>query len=125
MANRPGATSAGVAASERDALLATKPHVQPGFVPRPRLVDLLENALAGELVLVCAPAGFGEAALLGDWARRGGRAGLRGCRWMPVTATRRGSGGRLSRRWTGRGRGPLSGRGRCSGRRLRPRLRGW
>jgi LuxR family transcriptional regulator, maltose regulon positive regulatory protein len=77
MARRPETISVGVAASERDVLLATKlylPHLQPGFVPRPRLVDLLEDALAGGLVLVCAPAGFGKTALLGDWARRGGRA---------------------------------------------------
>src|SRR4051812_12090864 len=77
MAELPGTLSAEDVASERDALLATKlylPRVQPGFVPRPRLVDLLEDALAsGRLVLVCAPAGFGKTALLGDWARRGGR----------------------------------------------------
>ena len=77
MAKRPVASSVGVAASERDVLLATKlylPHPQPGFVPRPRLVDVLDDSLAGGLVLVCAPAGFGKTALLGDWARRGGRA---------------------------------------------------
>jgi LuxR family maltose regulon positive regulatory protein len=77
MAMRSAATSVGDAASERDVLLATKlhlPHLQPGFVPRPRLVDLLEGgAVAGGLVLVCAPAGFGKTALLGDWARRGSR----------------------------------------------------
>ena len=77
MAKRAEPASAGIAASERDVLLATKlylPHRQPGFVPRPRLVDMLEGAPAGGLVLVCAPAGFGKTALLGDWVRRGDRA---------------------------------------------------
>jgi LuxR family maltose regulon positive regulatory protein len=77
MAKRPVASWAGIAASENDVLLATKlylPHLQPGFVPRSRLVDMLEDAPAGGLALVCAPAGFGKTALLGDWARRGGRA---------------------------------------------------
>jgi hypothetical protein len=69
--------SAGIAASEQDVLLATKlhlPHRQPGFVPRPRLVETLDGARAGGLALVCAPAGFGKTALLADWARRGERA---------------------------------------------------
>jgi len=65
------------AAAERDVLLATKLHVpqpRPGFLARPRLLERLAEGMAGELVLVCAPAGFGKTALLGDWARRGGRA---------------------------------------------------
>jgi LuxR family maltose regulon positive regulatory protein len=44
-----------------------RPRLQPGFVPRPRLLHRLEEAPAGQLVLVCAPAGFGKTALLGDW----------------------------------------------------------
>jgi ATP/maltotriose-dependent transcriptional regulator MalT len=62
--------------SEQDALLATKLHVprpQPGFVPRPRLVEALGEGLARGLVVVCAPAGFGKTALLADWARSGQR----------------------------------------------------
>ena len=73
----PQAAPAEVAATRADVVLATKLHVpraQPGLVLRPRLADMLEGALAGGLVLVCAPAGFGKTALLGDWARRGGRA---------------------------------------------------
>jgi LuxR family transcriptional regulator, maltose regulon positive regulatory protein len=64
----------GVAASEQDVLLATKLHVprpQPGFVPRPRLAEALDQGLARRLILVCAPAGFGKTALLADWARSG------------------------------------------------------
>jgi LuxR family maltose regulon positive regulatory protein len=59
-----------------DALLATKLHVprpQPEFVPRPRLVQALDEGLARGRVLVCAPAGFGKTALLAGWARGGGR----------------------------------------------------
>src|SRR5215469_7762344 len=66
----------GAASSGQDVLLATKLHVprpQPGFVPRPRLVEALGEGLARGRVLVCAPAGFGKTALLADWARGGGR----------------------------------------------------
>jgi ATP/maltotriose-dependent transcriptional regulator MalT len=40
-------------------------------VPRPRLVEALGEGLARQLILVCAPAGFGKTAVLADWARRG------------------------------------------------------
>ena len=76
MADRPAAAPAGAAMSGQDALLATKLHVprpQPGFVPRPRLVQALGEGLARGRVLICAPAGFGKTSLLADWARSGGR----------------------------------------------------
>ena len=76
MAEAPATTPFGVAGSERDVLLATKLHLprpQPGFVPRPRLLDQLDEALMRGVVLVCAPAGFGKTALLADWVRRAGR----------------------------------------------------
>ena len=69
------AAPAGAAVSGQDVLLATKLHVpgpQPGFVPRPRLVEALGEGLARGRMLVCAPAGFGKTALLADWARGGG-----------------------------------------------------
>ena len=72
MAEPPAVDPAGGAGPERHALLATKLHVpgpRPGFVARPRLV----GALGRELVLVCAPAGFGKTALLADWLRSGDR----------------------------------------------------
>jgi LuxR family transcriptional regulator, maltose regulon positive regulatory protein len=59
-----------------DVLLMTKLHVprpQPGFVPRPRLVEALGEGLGRGRVLVCAPAGFGKTALLADWADGSGR----------------------------------------------------
>jgi len=76
MADPPTAAPAGAAMSGQDALLATKLHVprpQPGFVPRPRLVQALSQGLARGRVLICAPAGFGKTSLLADWARRDGQ----------------------------------------------------
>ncbi len=64
------------AGSEQDVLLATKLHVpgtRPGFVPRARLTDRLEEGLDRKLVLVSAPAGSGKTALLADWARHNRR----------------------------------------------------
>jgi ATP/maltotriose-dependent transcriptional regulator MalT len=64
------------ALSGPDVLLVTKLHVprpRPGFVPRPRLAQALDEGLAKGRVLVCAPAGSGKTALLADWARGGGR----------------------------------------------------
>ncbi|MFF5287907.1 LuxR C-terminal-related transcriptional regulator [Paractinoplanes globisporus] len=63
-------------ADTQSGLLATKlyvPRLPPGFVTRPRLVGLLEGGLARELVLVCAPAGFGKTSLLADLCRRSPR----------------------------------------------------
>ena len=57
-----------------DGVLATKLYVpprQPGFVPRPRLVEQLNEGLERALILVCAPAGFGKTALLADWSQTG------------------------------------------------------
>jgi LuxR family transcriptional regulator, maltose regulon positive regulatory protein len=68
MAELSAAAPGGVAASERDVLLATKLHV-----PRLRLVEALDEGLARRLILVCGPAGSGKTALLADWARRGSR----------------------------------------------------
>ena len=74
MAELSAAADSGVAALERDVLLATKlyvPRLQPGFVARPRLVQALDEGLARRLILVGAPAGFGKTALLADWAPSG------------------------------------------------------
>src|SRR5580693_7001475 len=76
MTDPPAAAPGGAAMSGQDALLATRlrvPRPQPGFVPRPRLVQALSQGLARGRVLICAPAGFGKTSLLADWARSGGR----------------------------------------------------
>ena len=73
VAKRPGAAGSDIAAG-RDALLATKLHMpgpRPGFVPRSRLAERLDEGLGQGLVLVCAPAGSGKTALLAEWARGG------------------------------------------------------
>ena len=73
MAEPPFAAPSQVAC-ERDVLLATKLHLprpRPGFVPRPRLTERLDEGLARGLVLVCAPAGYGKTALLAEWVQRG------------------------------------------------------
>ena len=85
MVKGPAATRSRDAPSGRDALLATKLHLpgtRPGFVPRPRLVDQLEEGLARDLVLVCAAAGSGKTALLANWVRRGRRP----VAWLSVDA---------------------------------------
>jgi len=72
MAEPPGGTPRPAVAGGPDGLLATKLYVPPrqaGFVPRPRLVEHLDEGLARPLILVCAPAGFGKTALLADWSR--------------------------------------------------------
>jgi LuxR family transcriptional regulator, maltose regulon positive regulatory protein len=77
MAEPPATSPQRPAAGRPDGLLATKlylPRPPPGYVPRPRLLEQLDNGLARGFVLVCAPAGFGKTALLGDWAQGGRRA---------------------------------------------------
>ena len=101
MVEPPAAASSRVA--EQDVLLATKLHVpcaQPGFVPRARLVEALEEGLGRRLVLVCARPGparrpcwpTGPGAASGRW---------RGCRWTQPTTFRHGFGATPPLRWTG------------------------
>ena len=74
MAESPATAASKAAASEPDVLLATKLHMpgpRPDFVPRPRLVEALDEGLSRGVVLVCAPAGYGKTVLLADWVRHG------------------------------------------------------
>ena len=53
-------------------LLATKlyiPPPRPHLVARPRLLERLNQGLAGRLILVSGPAGFGKTTLLSEWAQ--------------------------------------------------------
>ena len=52
-------------------LLTTKLYIPPpraNFVPRQRLIERLNQGLAGKLILISAPAGFGKSTLLSEWA---------------------------------------------------------
>lgn len=52
-------------------LLRTKlfvPRLRPSRVPRPRLIEKLNNNLHGKLTLISAPAGFGKTTLVSEWA---------------------------------------------------------
>jgi LuxR family transcriptional regulator, maltose regulon positive regulatory protein len=49
------------------------PRPPAGLVTRPRLAEALGEGLAGALILVSAPAGFGKTALLAGWIRGEGR----------------------------------------------------
>src|SRR6266571_9297882 len=51
-------------------LLQTKlyvPRSGPGLVPRPRLIQRLNQGTLGKLTVISAPAGFGKTTLLADW----------------------------------------------------------
>jgi LuxR family transcriptional regulator, maltose regulon positive regulatory protein len=55
-------------------LLTTKlyvPRRRPDLVPRPRLIERLDEGVQRRLTLISAPAGFGKTTLLSDWSRQG------------------------------------------------------
>ena len=122
MAEPTAAASAEIAASEWDALLATKLHVPgpgQGLVPRPRLAERLNEELSRGLALVCAPAGYGKTVLLAEWTRSGQHPAA----WLSLDAGDNepaGSGATPSPRWTGHARGSAGGSARCL---ARPRPR--
>ncbi len=54
-------------------LLATKlniPELRPDLMPRPHLLDMLNEGLNRKLTLVAAPAGYGKTTLVSQWARQ-------------------------------------------------------
>ena len=54
-------------------ILATKlyiPPTRPDLVPRPRLIERLNEGLHRKLTLISAPAGFGKTTLVSDTLRR-------------------------------------------------------
>jgi LuxR family maltose regulon positive regulatory protein len=54
----------------RTPILATKLHIpapRPDRVPRPRLIERLNEGLRRKLTLISAPAGFGKTTLAGEW----------------------------------------------------------
>jgi LuxR family maltose regulon positive regulatory protein len=57
-------------------LLKTKlyvPAARPELVPRPHLIDRLNQGLRRKLILIAAPAGYGKTTLLSSWAAGCGR----------------------------------------------------
>lgn len=51
-------------------LLTTKlfiPHIRPNLVPRPRLIEQLNEGLHRKLTLISAPAGFGKTTVVSEW----------------------------------------------------------
>ena len=63
--------------SPRDPLLSTKlyvPPARPDLVPRPRLIERLNEGLHCKLTLIAAPAGFGKITLLSERASHFGLA---------------------------------------------------
>ena len=73
MADLPDARDDNDAMVRDRAVLSTKLHVPrspPAFVSRARLTERLDQARAGTVVLVCAPAGCGKSVLVADWCRR-------------------------------------------------------
>lgn len=58
-----------------DTLLQTKLHMPPlhhDLVPRPRLIERLDEGLTCKLILVSAPAGFGKTTLVAKWLQEKG-----------------------------------------------------
>ena len=54
-------------------LLQTKlyiPQLRPNLIPRPRLIERLNEGLHRSLTLISAPAGFGKTTLIIDWLRQ-------------------------------------------------------
>lgn len=73
------------------AILATKlfiPPPHPRAVPRPRLIERLNDALHRKLTLISAPAGFGKTTLVSEWVvAPGGRSHPEGSRqvaWLSL-----------------------------------------
>ena len=67
-------------------LLATKlyiPKRRPTLVPRPRLIQRLDQGAERKLTLVSAPAGFGKTTLLAEWVG-GTAAGERPAAWLSL-----------------------------------------
>ena len=60
---------------QQHSLLATKlyvPPTRPELVPRPRLIERLNEGLHRKLTLISAPAGFGKTTLVSEWVHKVG-----------------------------------------------------
>jgi LuxR family maltose regulon positive regulatory protein len=72
MAETSPATSPVSDRSKQDLLLVTKlyiPRASPNLVPRPRLIERMNEGMQRKLTLVSAPAGFGKTTLIAEWLK--------------------------------------------------------
>jgi LuxR family maltose regulon positive regulatory protein len=69
-------------------LLTTKlyiPHAHHNLVPRPHLIEQLNNSLQRKLALISAPAGYGKTTLVGEWVQAmGGAAPPGAVAWLSL-----------------------------------------
>jgi LuxR family maltose regulon positive regulatory protein len=69
-------------------LLTTKlyvPRARPSLVPRPRLIERLNEGLDRKLTLISAPAGYGKTTLVGEWVQAmSGEAPLIAVAWLSL-----------------------------------------
>ena len=68
-----------------------RPGLPRDFIPRLRLTEWLNRAIADPLTLVCAPAGFGKSTLVSSWLEglttgRGGDSPPMPCAWLSLDA---------------------------------------
>ena len=68
-------------------ILATKlfiPPPRPKAVPRPRLIERLNEGLHGKLTLISAPAGFGKTTLVSEWLAAPSGRQVRPAAWLSL-----------------------------------------
>jgi LuxR family maltose regulon positive regulatory protein len=69
-------------------LLTTKlyiPRIRRNLVPRPRLIEQLNDGLQRKLTLIAAPAGYGKTTLVGEWVQAmGSAAPATGIAWLSL-----------------------------------------
>ncbi|MEJ2560031.1 MAG: hypothetical protein P8186_28205, partial [Anaerolineae bacterium] len=72
MVETPPATNPVSDRSKQGVLLVTKlyiPQASPNLVPRPRLIERMNEGMQRKLTLVSAPAGFGKTTLIVEWLK--------------------------------------------------------
>jgi LuxR family maltose regulon positive regulatory protein len=72
MVETPPAANPVSGRSKQDVLLVTKlyiPQASPNLVPRPRLIERMNEGMQRKLTLVSAPAGFGKTTLIAEWLK--------------------------------------------------------
>jgi ATP/maltotriose-dependent transcriptional regulator MalT len=65
--SEPVATTVSISSFMRTKLY--RPRSSSDVIPRTRLIDRLHGSLGSQIILICAPAGFGKSTLLAQWAQ--------------------------------------------------------